>query len=233
MDFIFMLTKGDKTIADCLAVMDEINEIELGHIGFKDIGVEKDTLRLLNKKIKDAGSTSYLEVVSTTREAAQNSIRLARELGVDRVCGGQEMAFAAKVLRDTGIEYLPFVGAPVGHPTKLEGTGERIAADCSDAVDSDCFGVDLLAYRAVDAEPLVLVEYARRALKGGYLLVAGSIDCAEQIEDIYHAGADGFTIGSAIFAGKFSKGRNQIQPQLTYILDTTSKLTEHPRLSTG
>ena len=52
MDFIFMLTKGDKTIADCLAVMDEINEIELGHIGFKDIGVEKDTLRLLNKKIK-------------------------------------------------------------------------------------------------------------------------------------------------------------------------------------
>ncbi len=232
MDFIFMLTKDDKTIVDCLRVMDEINEIELGHIGFKDIGVEKDTLRFLNKKIKDAGSTSYLEVVSTTREAAQNSIRLARELGVDRVCGGQEMAFATKLLRDTGIDYLPFAGAPVGHPTKLEGTGKVIAADCSAAVDVGCFGVDLLAYRAVDADPLVLVRNARRALKDAYLLVAGSIERVEQIEDIYHAGADGFTIGSAVFDGKFSRGLGQIQSQLAYILDKANKLTNHPRLLT-
>ena len=132
---------------------------------------------------------------------------------------------------DTDIDYLPFAGAPVGHPTKLEGTGKMIADDCSAAVDMGCFGVDLLAYRAVDADPLVLVRNARRALKDAYLLVAGSIERVEQIEDIYHAGADGFTIGSAVFDSKFSKGIGQIQSQLTYILDKTNKLTNHPRLS--
>jgi hypothetical protein len=40
MDFIFMLTRGDKTIEDCLDVMDEISPLGLTHVGFKDVGVE-------------------------------------------------------------------------------------------------------------------------------------------------------------------------------------------------
>ena len=230
MDFVFMLTRGDKTIVDCLRVMDEIKETGLGHIGFKDIGVDKDTLRVLNGKIKDMGATSYLEVVSTTREAARNSIELARELGVDRVCGGQETAFATEILQDTGIEYLPFAGTPVGHPTRLEGTGEQIAADCTAAVEAGCFGVDLLAYRAVDSDPLDLVRHARRALGDAYLLVAGSIERTEQIEDIYRAGADGFTIGSAVFAGKFSSGADSVESQIIDILAKSNDLTGQPRL---
>lgn len=230
MDFVLMLTKDDKTIVDCLRVMDEIKETGSGHIGFKDIGVERDTLRLLNRKIKDMGATSYLEVVSTTREAARNSIELAKELGVDRVCGGQETAFATEVLRDTGIEYLPFAGTPVGHPTSLEGTGEQIAADCAAAVDAGCFGVDLLAYRAVDSDPLELVQHARRALRDAYLLVAGSIECTEQIEGIWRAGADGFTIGSAVFDGRFSTGADSIEFQIIDIIEKSRSLTVQPRL---
>ena len=44
MDFIFMLTRGDKTVEDCLSVFDEIAPLGLKHVGFKDVGVELSTL---------------------------------------------------------------------------------------------------------------------------------------------------------------------------------------------
>ena len=43
MDFIFMLTRGDKTIEDCLEVFSEIAPLGLKHVGFKDVGVPPDT----------------------------------------------------------------------------------------------------------------------------------------------------------------------------------------------
>ena len=38
MDFIFMLTHGDKTVSNCLDVVDVIIKSGVTHIGFKDIG---------------------------------------------------------------------------------------------------------------------------------------------------------------------------------------------------
>ena len=40
MDFIFMLTRDDRTVLDALDVLDEIRPLELRHIGFKDVGLE-------------------------------------------------------------------------------------------------------------------------------------------------------------------------------------------------
>ena len=56
MDFIFMLTRQDQTILDALDVMAEIRPVGLTHIGFKDVGVDKPTLKALNKAIKAAGA---------------------------------------------------------------------------------------------------------------------------------------------------------------------------------
>jgi len=70
MDFIFMLTHHDRTVDDGLAILDEILPLGVRHIGFKDIGVNIDTLDRLNTTIKTAGATSYLEVVSTGAEAS-------------------------------------------------------------------------------------------------------------------------------------------------------------------
>ncbi|KND39576.1 HisA/HisF-related TIM barrel protein, partial [Streptomyces stelliscabiei] len=91
-------------------------------------------------------------------------------------------------------------GQPIGHPTRLAGDPERIAADCRRAETEGCAGVDLLAYRATDAEPLDLVRAARAATTGR-LVVAGSITGDDQIRAIAAAGADAFTIGSAAFDG--------------------------------
>ena len=72
----------------------------------------------------------------------------------------------------------------------------------------------MLAYRSIDSDPIKLVKYAKKALKEAYLLVAGDIDNDEKIEKIFAAGADGFTIGSAIFNGTYPCKNDEIQSRL-------------------
>ena len=55
MDFVFMLTRSDQTVTDCLEVLDDIRPLGLAHIGFKDIGVSADVLAELARRIKAAG----------------------------------------------------------------------------------------------------------------------------------------------------------------------------------
>ncbi|KAB1141036.1 hypothetical protein F7R91_34020 [Streptomyces luteolifulvus] len=50
---------------------------------------------------------------------------------------------------------------------------DRIAPDCHPAEAAGCAGVDLLAHRATEADPLDLVRAARAATTGR-LVVAGS-----------------------------------------------------------
>jgi hypothetical protein len=163
MNFIFMLTHGDKTVENCLDVLDEVLPLGLGHIGFKDIGVPGEVLRELNRRIRAAGVTSYMEVVSETPEACLRSAHVAVELGVERLLGGTDMAAITPVLEGSDIAYYPFPGFPVEHPTKLRGKPEDIAAHCRDFMAKGAAGVDLLAYRATDADPIDLVRQRRAA----------------------------------------------------------------------
>lgn len=218
MDFIFMLTRNDRTVPDCLAVLDRVLPLGLAHIGFKDIGVDAATLKEINRRIKAAGATSYMEVVSETPEACLNSARTAVAIGVDRLLGGTDIEAVTGILAGSGIGYYPFPGFPLGHPTKLGGTPEDVARHCRDFMAKGAEGVDLLAYRATEADPLALVRAARVALGRGRLIVAGSIDSPERIRALEDAGADGFTIGSAIFDGAFAQAKAGIENQLRDVL---------------
>ncbi len=75
----------------------------------------------------------------------------------------------------------------------------------------------MLAYRAVDAEPLELVRAARRGLGAGRLICAGGVDSPERIAALRAAGADAFTVGSAVFEGVFGD-RPGLVPQLEAVL---------------
>lgn len=218
MDFIFMLTRDDRTVENGLAVLDEVAESGLGHIGFKDIGADLPTLRNLAARIQELGAVSYLEVVSTGAMESLQSARTAVEIGVDRLLGGTEVEATLDVLVGSGIEYYPFPGFPVGHPTDLAGQPADVSAHCTDFMAKGCAGADLLAYRATDADPLALVRAARGALGAGKLIVAGSIANPGQIADLAAAGVDAFTIGSAIFDGSFSPEREGIAPRIRDVL---------------
>ncbi len=213
-----MLTRQDQTVSDCLAVMAEIQPVGLRHIGFKDIGADLETLGVLNRMIRETGATSYMEVVSTTPEATLNSARIAVEIGVGRLLGGTQVQPILEILHGTGIGYYPFPGKPAGHPTLLGGSAADIAADCRTYLAMGCAGVDLLAYRATEAEPLDLVTAARGALGSGGLICAGAIDSPAQIAALRDAGCDAFTIGSAAFDGSFSPRKGSLRSQLQDIL---------------
>ena len=219
MDFIFMLTRQDQTVSDCLDVMAEIESVGLKHLGFKDVGADLETLRTLNRMIKESGAVSYMEVVATTAEAALNSARIAVEIGVDRLLGGTLLQATLEILQGTGIGYYPFPGKPVGHPTKLGGSAADVEADAAAFLEQGCAGVDLLAYRATEADPIDLVKAARRGLGAqGKLICAGAVDSAERIAALRDAGCDAFTIGSAAFDGSFSPRKGSLRSQLEDIL---------------
>ncbi len=218
MDFIFMLTRGDKTVEDCLELFDLIAPLGLKHIGFKDVGVSPDILTKLASKIRAAGATSYLEVVSTSRDSCLRSAKMGRALGVDRLLGGTDVVEILAILKGSGIAYYPFPGRPHGHPTQLAGSPAEVEAQCRSFRKSGCAGADLLAYRATDADPIELVQAARQGLGDGYLIVAGSVSSIERIRAICDAGADAFTIGTAIFEGSYSPGQGSILSQLDAVV---------------
>lgn len=213
-----MLTRSDQTVVDCLEVLDELAPLGLGHIGFKDVGVSPEVLGELRRRIKEAGAISYMEVVSTSPEACLRSARVARDIGIDRLLGGTMVDEVMEILAGSEVQYHPFPGKPFGHPTKLAGTASDIEEDCRRFAAKGCAGVDLLAYRATEADPLELVRAARKATPG-YLLVAGSVSRAEQIRALKEAGADAFTVGSAAFDGSYSPLKGSLRSQLRDILD--------------
>ena len=212
-----MLTRSDQTVVDCLEVLDEIAPVGLGHVGFKDVGVEPAVLHELVRRIKATGAQTYMEVVSTTPEACLRSARIGREIGVDWLLGGTQVTEVLDILAGSAVRYCPFPGRPSGHPTRLGGSPDDVEADCGRYQALGCAGVDLLAYRATEADPLALVRAARRATQG-LLLVAGSVATPAQIRALADAGADAFTIGSAAFDGSFSPTKGSLRSQLTDIL---------------
>jgi hypothetical protein len=226
MDFIFMLTRNDRTIEDAACLVDAACDLGVRHIGFKDIGVPFAAMRDIVDRIRRRSGISYLEVVSTTSEAVVRSLEAARALGVDRILGGTDLDAAARSLGDLD-RYFPFAGKPVGHPTRLEGSVDIVSEHCRASREAGCAGVDLLAYRATEANPLDLVRAARTALPGKTLIVAGSVNSTERIHALAAAGADAFTIGSAVFDGAFSPSKGSFRAQILDILeacDTAPKM---------
>ena len=218
MDFILMLTRNDRTIDDAACIVDAACDLGVRHVGFKDMGVSPATMRELVAAIRRRGGLCYLEVVSTTPDAVRGSLATGRALGADRILGGTDVEAAAQILGDLS-RYFPFPGRPVGHPTRLEGSAALIAEHARAASAMGCGGVDLLAYRATEADPLALVRAARAALGTRTLIVAGSVSSKRQIHALAGAGVDAFTIGSAVFDGAFSPSKGSLRGQILDILE--------------
>ena len=199
-------------------MFEEIRPLGLTHIGFKDVGVSPEVLAELTSRIKAAGSTTYMEVVSTSPEACLRSARVARDIGIDRLLGGTQVEEVLEILAGSAVRYLPFPGRPFEHPTKLAGSPTQVEDDCRRFQAMGCAGVDLLAYRATEADPLELVRAARRG-SDGILLVAGSVDTPAHIRSLADAGVDAFTIGSAVFDGSFAPRLGTLRSQLRAVLD--------------
>ena len=95
---------------------------------------------------------------------------------------------------------------------------ELVADQCRGMRESGCGGVDLLAYRATDAEPMALVRAARHALPDRALIVAGSVNAVDRIHALAEAGVDAFTIGSAVLDRSFAPALSSTAGQIGSVL---------------
>jgi hypothetical protein len=219
MDFVFMLTRNDATVENALDLVEAARPLGLKHIGFKDAGADADLLRRLTAAIREAGASPWMEIVATTREAELRGIKLGRDLGVDMLMGGVHVEEALKILDGSATRYLPFAGAPSGHPTRLGGSALEVETQCRAFARQGCAGVDILAYRATEAEPLDLVTACRRGfLSSGTVVVAGSINSPERVAAVRAAGADAFTIGAAAIDSSYAPGAGPLAAQLKAVL---------------
>ena len=221
MNFIFMLTHNDSTVPNAAKVYESLRGTALHYIGFKDIGATPEELAVVAEKAHADGLEVMLEVVSTSRESELVSLEAGRQIGVDWVMGGTHAADGVRILAGSGIKYLPFPGRIDGHPSVLLGSIAEISKDAADLTARDgVYGVDLLAYRSPDQDPIALTRDVVAA-SAGPVVVAGSIATAEQIRLVASAGAWGFTIGGAIFEGRLP-GAPDLAGQITEVLTITA-----------
>jgi 4-hydroxythreonine-4-phosphate dehydrogenase len=227
--FIFMLTRNDCTIPDAFERVEEALEAGVRHIGFKDVGLPLADLARLADRIRAAGGRVYLEVVSLDEASEVASAKSAVALKVDVLMGGTRPAAVTAVIAGSGIEYFPFPGRIVGHPSALTGRAEEIveSAKAMAAMDG-VHGLDLLAYRfSGDVEDLISRVCASVAKP---VVVAGSIDRAERIQAVASAGAWGFTVGTAALDAAFDPQRTALGMQLAAIQACVAH-ADRPRLA--
>jgi hypothetical protein len=215
-EFIFMLTHSDRTVPNARAVYDEIRSSGLHYVGFKDIGLPIAELRELARAIRADGREVMLEVVSEDKDEELRSIRAALEIGVDWLLGGTHPDEALEILAGSPARYCPFPGRVIGHPSQLRGSIDEIAADAAAlTARPGVHGLDLLAYRYDgDVEALTAAVNERSS---GPVIAAGSVDSLERISVLTRVGVWGFTIGGAIFDGRFA-GAPSVPAQIESVL---------------
>lgn len=219
-EFIFMLTRDDVTVADAREIYARVAGSGIRHVGCKDVGLPRDELAQLMDEIRANGHTSYLEVVSETPEATLQSARVAAEVGPDYLIGGTLVEPVQEILAGTGIRFFPYIGEIVGHPCLLRGSIDQITADARRVQQLGVDGINLLAYR-YDGDVDALVEAVVDATSLP-VIAAGSVDSAQRIRALAERGVWAFTIGTAALDGKLVP-RADLERQLEYTLQAASQ----------
>ena len=219
MEFIFMLTRNDQTLAEAREVYASVAATGVRHFGCKDVGLQREELEALLSEIRRNGHTSYLEVVSESEEATLASARAAAEIRPDYLIGGTLIEPVQEIIAGTGIKFFPYVGRVVDHPCLLRGSIEEIAEDARRAEALGVDGVNLLAYR-YDGDVEALVD-AVRAATSFPVIAAGSVDSVERIRTLAEHGVWAFTIGTAALDGVLLPGE-PLQAQLELALEAAS-----------
>jgi len=219
MEFIFMLTRNDETLADAREVYASVAAAGVRHFGCKDVGLPRKELEALLSDIESNGHTSYLEVVSESDEATLASARAAAEIQPDYLIGGTLIEPVQEIIAGTGIKFFPYVGRVVGHPCLLRGSIQEIADDARRAEALGLDGVNLLAYRYDgDVEALVDAVVSNTSLP---VIAAGSVDSVERIRALARNGVWAFTIGTAALDGVLLP-EEPLQAQLELALEAAA-----------
>jgi hypothetical protein len=200
-ELIVMLTHQDRTVSNALELFERTRDYPITHWGFKDVGLPAEEMKNVVKAMKDAGKTTFLEVVSLSEEEGLRGAQLAVELGFDILMGTVFFPSISEYLKDKPVRYYPFPGHVHSHPSILDGTIDEIVAHARQLEAHGVHGLDLLTYR-YNGEASRLLKLVVEATNIP-IVSAGSIATFDRITEVWDSGAWGFTIGSAFFERQF------------------------------
>ena len=200
-ELIVMLTYQDQTVPNSLDLFERTKEYPITHWGFKDVGLPPEEMKKVVNAMKDAGKVTFLEVVSLSEEEGLRGAQLAVELGFDILMGTVFFPSIADYLKNKTVRYYPFPGHVHSHPSILDGSIDEIVAHARQLESHGVHGLDLLTYR-FNGEASHLLKLVVDATNIP-IVSAGSIASFERIQEVWDAGAWGFTIGSAFFERQF------------------------------
>jgi 2,4-dienoyl-CoA reductase-like NADH-dependent reductase (Old Yellow Enzyme family) len=218
-ELIVMLTHNDKTVADAIEVFEASKDTPAEYWGFKEVGLEQDKMKKLVEMMKQAGKTTFLEVVEYTEDECIAGAKIGVECGFDILMGTMYFDSVRDIAKQAGMKYMPFVGEITGRPSILGGTIDGMIEEANSLIEKGIDGIDLLAYRFTgDPE-----ELAARFVEEVDLPVclAGSIKSFERLDKMKEIAPWTYTIGSAFFDKKF--GDMSFADQINVVCDYMKK----------
>lgn len=219
---IVMLTHDDKTALNARELFEGCSDSRAEYFGFKEEPLPHDQMKELYALMKKCGKKTVLEVVAYDEEKCLEGAKLAVSCGVDMLMGTMYFDSVAQLCRENGLKYLPFVGEVVGRPSVLGGTIDGMIAEAKALAAKGVDGIDLLGYRFTGDAPELIRRFVAEV--GIPVVIAGSVNCRERLDEIKNVMPWGFTIGSAFFEHDFGGSFfEQINTVCGYISDSETE----------
>lgn len=203
-ELIAMLTHNDKTVDNAREIFAASVDAPTQHWGFKDTGLSAADLALLARDMKDAGKTVHFESLEEKETNCLAAAQFAVDNGLDYLIGMAFYPSVAKLLAEANVGYLPTCGGRSGIPRMLHGSIEDIVADAT-RIRPQVDGVALSLYRWTDGDPGQLGKAFVQEVEAP-VVVTGSINSTDRMDEIARLAPWGITVGSALFDDVFGVG---------------------------
>lgn len=203
-ELIAMLTHNDKTVTDARAVFASAADAPTQHWGFKDTGLPLEELALLAADMKEAGKFVHFESLEEDEGPCITAARFAVEHKLDFLIGMAYHRSVSEILAEAGVRYLPTCGGRSGIPRLLHGSIDEVIGDAK-RIRPSSDGVALSLYRWTDGDPADLGERFLSEVTAP-VVITGSINSRERLDEIHRLSPWGITVGSALFDDVFSAG---------------------------
>lgn len=214
---VVMLTRNDLTVDNASDVFESCSHSKAKIWGMKEKPLPIEEMKRIFARMKEAGKTTVLEVVEYDEENGLEGARIAAECGCDILMGTKFHMSILKKCHNSGIRYFPFVGSVDGRPSRLIGDHDEIIKEAKDALANGADGIDLLGYRYV-GDAVALINSLVKNVEAP-VIVAGSIDSDNRLDEIKKASPWGFTIGSAFFDNRFGTAMPE---EIDHVVDYVS-----------
>ncbi len=214
---IVMLTNNDLTTPDAVELFEGAKNAPANYWGFKDVGIPYDALEDLHKHMKDAGKTTFLEIVKETPEEIMESVRFAARIKADYILHTKYTPEIQAVCDEGGVRYMPSLGKHVNH--NLTGTIDEIVAEAKELEAKGVYGFKLSAYRYVDGDPNELLRAVMAAVKC-HKCATGSVNDYARLDALKENGVEMFTMGGALYNHKFG---GSFAEQITNVIEYLNK----------